>query len=76
LTICHSELAGDRPRLAAQLLPALMPNRLWLLLPSWAHDRFAPTGFQGGLGHQVTRIDTDALGRRSAIGSMVDEFVG
>ncbi|MNN37771.1 hypothetical protein D3C81_1517340 [compost metagenome] len=27
-----------------------------------AHDRLAPAGFQGGLGHQVTRVDTDTLG--------------
>ena len=59
-----TELAGDRAGLAA--LPALAGLDAEQVVAAAAvlgtHHRLTPTGFQGGLGHQVFGVDTDTRG--------------
>ena len=59
-----AELAGDRARLLALPVAGGLDAKQVVAAAAVAiaHDRFAPTGFQCSLGHQVARVDADALG--------------
>ncbi|MNL00733.1 hypothetical protein D3C87_1211740 [compost metagenome] len=73
------EFAGDRPRRIALPVTAGLDAEQVVAAAAIlrAHDRLAPSGFQCGLGHQVARIDANAIGRFLGHGQHgVDEFVG